>query len=59
MIDSKALAKELKQARSARAAAEDAWCDVEELLWNVQRGPRYWRRIALEAATDEPVSLPH
>jgi hypothetical protein len=59
MIDSKALAKELQQARSARAAAEDAWCDVEELLWKVQRGPRYWRRIALETATDEPVSLPH
>ena len=50
MIDSKALAEELKQARAARAAAEDAWCEVEELLWNVQRGPRYWRRIALEAA---------
>ena len=59
MIDSRALADELEQLRSARMAAEDAWCDVEELLWDLQRGPRYWRRLAVETAPDEPAALPH
>ena len=59
MIDSKALAKELKQARSARIAAEDAWCEVEELLWEVQRGPHHWRRIALADEEDVSAPLPH
>jgi hypothetical protein len=59
MIDRKALASELQQARAARLQAEAAWCEVEELLWEVQRGPRYWRRIALDEAVDEPAALPH
>ena len=46
MVDSKALADELQQARVARSEAETAWCDVEELLWEVQHGLRYWRRLA-------------
>ncbi len=46
MIDSKALAQEVERARLARCEAEDACCDVEELLWEVQHGPRYWRRLA-------------
>jgi hypothetical protein len=50
------MAQDLEDARSARLAAEDAWCDVEELLWTVQRGPRFWRRIALEAAAEQPAS---
>ena len=59
MIDTKAMADELQQARSARMAAEDAWCDVEELLWKVQRGPRYWRHLTVEAVPDEPAALTH
>jgi hypothetical protein len=60
MIDSKLLANELKQARAARLAAEDAWCEVEELLWEVQHGPRYWRRLAqVDAGDDEPPPLTH
>ena len=47
MIDGKALASELQQARAARIEAETASCDVEELLWEVQQGPRMWRRLAL------------
>ncbi len=57
MVDSKALANELQQARAARIEAETAWCDVEELLWEVQHGLRYWRRLAqVEAGvvTDPP-----
>ena len=46
MVDSKALANELQQARAARIEAEDAWCEVEELVWEVQHGLRYWRRLA-------------
>ena len=59
MIDRKAMAEKLEQARAARLAAEDAWCDVEELLWSAQRGPRFWRRIALEAQEDEPTVARH
>ena len=60
MIDSKALASELQQARAARLQAEAAWCEVEELLWQVQRGPRYWRRLAqVDAGDDEPPPLRH
>jgi hypothetical protein len=60
MIDTRALASALEQARSARLAAEDAWCDVEEVLWQVQHGPRYWRRIAETTPLDEddPVDGP-
>jgi hypothetical protein len=53
MIDRTALTSALEQARSARLAAEDAWCDVEEVLWQVQHGPRYWRRIAQTSPLDE------
>jgi len=62
MIDSKALAKEVARARRARSEAEDAWCAVEELLWEVGRGPRTWRRLAqvdlhAEAGESEPKQL--
>ena len=40
MIDRKALAQEVERARRARSEAEDAWCAVEELIWEVGRGPR-------------------
>ncbi len=60
MIDSKALAQEVEQARAARLEAEEACCDVEELLWEVQHGPRYWRRLALADVGDaERPALTH
>jgi hypothetical protein len=59
MIQTKALANELAQARAARMAAEDACCEVEETLWEAQHGPRYWRRIALSEMPEEPSALPH
>jgi hypothetical protein len=60
MIDSKILAQELDRARRARSEAEDAWCAVEELLWEVGRGPRSWRRLAqVDAGEPEPLALPH
>ena len=39
MIDAKALADELQQARLARIAAEAANTDVEEMIWQVQHIP--------------------
>jgi hypothetical protein len=59
MIQTKALAEELARARLARGAAEDACCDVEGTLWEAQRGPRYWRRIALSEWPEEPKPQPH
>jgi len=59
MIERKIVAEELVQARSARLAAEDACCEVEETLWETQRGPRYWRRIALSEPSDEVRLTPH
>jgi len=60
MIDSKILAQELERARRARSEAEEAWCAVEELLWEVGRGPRSWRRLAqVDAGEPEPLALPH
>jgi len=56
MIDSAALRLEMAQARAARREAEDASCDVEELLWEVERGPRTWRRLA-QVYAPEPVTL--
>ena len=55
----KALAAEVRRAHAARAEAEDAWCEVEELLWDV-RHPRTWqqtwRRLAF-VAEGEPARL--
>jgi hypothetical protein len=56
MIDTTALRLEVAQARAARLQAEDACCDVEELLWDVERGPRTWRRLA-QVDAPEPVEL--
>lgn len=53
MIDSKIVAQELERIRVARSKAEEAWCAVEELLWEVGRGPRSWRRLAQVDAADE------
>lgn len=39
MIDAKALAHELHQARLARIEAEAANSDLEELIWQVQHAP--------------------
>ena len=56
MIDTAELKFELAKARAAREHAEDACCDVEELLWQVERGPRTWRRLA-QVEVPEPVEL--
>jgi len=58
MIDSKAVASELKHARAVRLRAEAAWCEVEELLWEVQHSPRYWRRLALVDIEDDEIMPP-
>ena len=57
MIDIQALRDELNQARAARLAAEAASSEVEELLWEVQQGPRMWRRLALVETQGEPQPL--
>jgi hypothetical protein len=53
MIDAMTVAHELAQARSIRLAAEAACSDVEELLWEMQRGPAIWQRLALTEGADE------
>jgi hypothetical protein len=53
MTDRTALEFELAQARAARREAEDACCDVEELLWEVERT---WRRLA-QVEAPEPLAL--
>jgi len=53
MIDAMTVAHELEQARSIRLAAEAAYCDVEELLDEMQRGPTIWQRLALTEGADE------
>lgn len=42
MIDTKTMVQELEQARQARIEAETAYCDIEELLWQMHhpREPR-------------------
>jgi hypothetical protein len=46
MIDAKALAIELHQARLARIEAEAANADLEELIWQVQHAPLSGQRFA-------------
>jgi hypothetical protein len=46
MIDTKAMAAELRQARQARMEAEDANNELEELLWEIQHLPARGPRIA-------------
>jgi len=63
MIDAKtaagtAPARALQEARRSRSAAEAAWCDIEELLWEIQRRPGVWRRLN-EMADDAPAPLAH
>jgi hypothetical protein len=59
MVDSKALASKLREARRARSEAEDAWCAVEELLWEMHH-PRTWRRLAqVDAGELEPLTSTH
>jgi len=58
MIDTKALRFEVAHARAARQEAEEACCDVEELLWEVERGPRAWRRLAQVDAGELGAPLP-
>jgi len=34
--------------------------DSQEVLWQVQHGPRYWRRLPLDdEQADEAPALPH
>jgi hypothetical protein len=46
MIDRRAMAQELRQARLARVEAETACCDLEELIWQFQHPPLSAPRIA-------------
>ncbi len=46
MIDTKAMALELEQARQARIEAETAYCDIEELLWQINHQQTHEPRIA-------------
>jgi hypothetical protein len=46
MIDAKAIAIQLNEARTARIEAEDACCDLEELIWQVQHVPLNSPRVA-------------
>lgn len=46
MIDAKALAIQLYQARLARIEAEAASFDLEELIWQVQHAPPNRQRFA-------------
>jgi hypothetical protein len=58
MIDRKTLVLEVKRAKAARSQAEDACCEVEELLWEVGRGPRTWRRLAqVDVPEETPLQL--
>jgi len=45
MIDAKALAIELHQARLARIEAEAANAELEELIWQVQHAPVMGQRM--------------
>lgn len=54
MIDAVTVAHELEQARAIRLAAEAACSDVEELLWEMQRGPAIWQRLALTEGAEDP-----
>jgi hypothetical protein len=56
MMDGKARTQEIERAKAARSEAEDAWCAVEELLWEIGRGPRSWRRLAVTVGEDKPPS---
>jgi hypothetical protein len=46
MIDTKAMAAELRQARQARIEAENAGNELEELIWEMQHLPSGQPRIA-------------
>jgi hypothetical protein len=54
MIDAKALAMELQQARLARIEAEAASSDLEELIWQVQHAPLSRQRFAYVCEGFEP-----
>jgi hypothetical protein len=56
VIDTQTVADELRQARRARIAVEAAWCEVEQLLWEMQHSPRIWRRLALADAMVPPLA---
>jgi hypothetical protein len=60
MIDAMTVTHELEHARACRLAAEAACCDLEELLWEMQRGTAIWRRLALIEGTPaaEPEAWP-
>jgi hypothetical protein len=59
MVDRETLRQEVEHARRARSEAEDAFCTIEELLWEV-RHPRAWRRLAqVDASEPEPLARTH
>ena len=60
MVDRARLNNELQQVRMARIEAETALCEIEEMLWEVRRGPRGWRRMALaDVEIADQSALPH
>jgi hypothetical protein len=46
MIDSKAIAQELQHARQARIEAEAEYCDIEEMLWDMNHPHPAGGRVA-------------
>jgi hypothetical protein len=59
MIDASMVVQELRQARAVRMAAEEACCDIEEMLWDIERSRHLWRRLVrTNAAAEERVQLP-
>jgi hypothetical protein len=59
MIDATTVTNELQQARMARIAAEAACCDIEEMLWDMQRSRRLWHRLPqTDAAVEAGAALP-
>ena len=59
MIDRKAMENDLHQARLARMEAEEANCDVEELIWELQPVQLGRQRIVFSiAGFDQDVAAP-
>ena len=57
MIDASMIANELQHARSVRLAAEPACCDVEEMLWDIERSRQLWQRLAQSVAIERERAL--
>jgi hypothetical protein len=47
----------LQQARTVRLAAEAACCDIEDMLWDIERSRCLWQRLAQSIAMEEEQTL--